>query len=161
MQQKKKAAEENGCWLHRYLVDISWWLHTCFDKRPLHGLSTPCEKWIWCSGLTQLKHRLALGKKPLTYSFYLKSFCKYYCNLWAGRGNLRSFDISSDRFFSLCRTLQTIYCLLTLYLRQFSLLTAEMWRALKSSHSYTYQSTQSMKSLCSTLCIHVLLHLIK
>lgn len=92
-------------------------------------------------------------RKPLTCSFYLKSFCKYDWNLWAVRGNGGSLDDSSDRSLSLCHTLQTIYCLLTLYLKQFSLLTAEMWHALKSSH--IHRSTQSVKGPSSTHRIHV------
>lgn len=65
-----QAHREMGWRSHGYLRDSSW----CLTNR------LPCEEWIQCSGLMQLKHILTF-RKPLTCSFYLKSFCKYYCNI--------------------------------------------------------------------------------
>lgn len=77
MQRKRAGITYVPC---RYCMMVLYMLW----QKPLHG-SIVWKKWILCSGLTQLKHILALGK-PLTFSFYLKSFCKYYCNLWADWG---------------------------------------------------------------------------
>lgn len=120
----------------------------------------PCKKWIWCSGLMQIKYILALGEPP-TCSFYLKSFCKkYYCNFPTDWGEFEVSRCQLWQILFLCHTLQTIPCLLTLYLRQFPLLMAEMWRALKS-HSRTYRSSRLNESTSSALCSSVYIPLKK
>lgn len=120
------------------------------------------KKWILCPALQSL-YSVTSHLQSLFFSF-LKSLCKYYCSVCTdGGGNWRSFSVSSDRFFffSLCDTLQTIHCLLTLYLRQFSPCMTGMWHTLKSSQSGTHCFRRSVKSLTSNLCIPAHLLIIK
>lgn len=72
----------------------------------------------------------------------------------SGLGEFEVSPCQSWQILSLCLTLQTIYCLLTLYLKQFSLLMESVWCALKSSLSPTYQAPHSMKSQSFTLHIY-------
>lgn len=93
MLQKKTAVDYIP---YRYFTYTYGFIHA-LTKVCCTGL-IPCKKWIWCSGLMQIKYILALGEPP-TCSFYLKSFCtKYYCNFQTDWGE---FEVSLTDSFPL------------------------------------------------------------
>lgn len=63
-----------------------WFLYMLFTNGCSTG-SEHCKEWIWCWGLTQVKHTLALGENLSPAAFLLNPFCKYYCNVGTDWGN--------------------------------------------------------------------------